>query len=140
MPVPKNIDAKQKKVIWSLARKGLGMESDALYALIMEMFSAERMSALTWNQAELLIKELRRKMNGFGFDRLTSLQYNGINRRAQAFGWSRAGLKQYIKAEAGVDDISWLTVAQARIVITGMEKIKKWRENNPKEEKIDGVQ
>lgn len=140
MSAPKNIDAKQKRVIWSLAKKGLGMESDMLYGLIMQMFSAERMSALTWHEAELLIKELRRKMNNFGIDRLTSLQYNGINRRAQAFGWSRTGLKKFIKNETGVDDISWLTVEQARIVITGMEKIKKWRELNPKTEAVDGIQ
>ncbi|MDO5562792.1 MAG: hypothetical protein Q4F74_04185 [Synergistaceae bacterium] len=140
MPLSKNIDKKQKKVIWSLAKKGLGVSSDTLYALIMEMFSAERMSALTYNQAELLIKELRRKICGLGFNSLTSLQYTGIKRRAQSLGWTKEGLRKFIKAETGVDDISWLSVAQARMAITGMEKIKKWRANNPKEEQIDGIQ
>lgn len=140
MTAPRNIDVKQKKIIWSLAKKGLSMESDDLYAMIMAMFSAERMSALTYYQAELLIKELRRRIDGLGFDRLTPLQYRGIKRRATDLCWSGDGLKKFVKVETGVDNISWLTVAQARTVIAGMEKIKKWRDNHPKEEKIDGVQ
>ncbi len=140
MTAPKNIDAKQKKIIWSLARKELGMDSETLYALLMEMFSVERMSALTWNQAEIIIRELRRKATGTSLEGLTVLQYRGIMHRAAALGWSRQGLLKYIKNETGVDEVSWLSVGKARIAIAGMEKIKKWREKNPKAEGIDGVQ
>ncbi len=140
MTAPKNIDVKQKKIIWSLAKKELGMDSETLYALLMEMFSVERMSALTWNQAEIVIRELRRKATNLSPDRLTPPQYRGIMHRADALGWSKSGLKKYIKAETGVDEVSWLTVGQARVAIAGMEKIKKWREKNPKAEGIDGIQ
>ena len=136
---PKNITVTQKKIIWSIARKSLCLDDSTLYACIMEMFGAERMSALTAAQADLLIKELRRKECGLG-DRLTALQYRGITRRAKDLGWSLQGLHQFIKNETSMDELSWLTVEQARFVITGMEKIRKWRETHPKEEIIDGVQ
>lgn len=138
MAAPKNITAIQKKIIWSIARKSLGLDGSTLYACIMEMFGAERMSALSAAQADLLILELRRKEYRLG-DRLTALQYRGITRRAKELGWSLVGLRQFIKNETGIDELSWLTVEQARFVITGMEKIKKWRQTHP-EEKIDGVQ
>lgn len=140
MTTPKSIDSKQKKVIWSIAKKELGIESDVLYSLIMEMTGAERMSALSWNEAELVIKELRRKAYGLGLEKLTPLQYRGILYRASAFCWSKEGLRRFIKNETGVMDINWLSVTQARIVITGMEKIKKWREKNPKADSVDGIQ
>ena len=52
MPV-KTITAAQKKIIWSITRKQLGIQRDELYAAIFGMFEAERMSALTYAQAEL---------------------------------------------------------------------------------------
>ena len=138
MAAPKNITAIQKKIIWSIARKSLGLDGSTLYACIMEMFGAERMSALSAAQADLLILELRRKECRLG-DRLTPLQYRAILRRAEELGWSTKGLRRFIKNETGADELSWLTVAQARFVITGMEKIKTWRRTH-REEKIDGIQ
>lgn len=126
MSAIKNITVQQKKIIWSIARKSLNMDDSTLYACIMEMFSAERMSALTAAQADLLIQELRRKEYNLG-DRLTPLQYRGILRRSEDLGWPRKQLYEFIKKETGIDALEWLTVGQARIVITGLEKIKKWR-------------
>ena len=126
MTAPKNITTDQKKIIWSIARKGLKMDGSTLYACIMEMFGVERMSALNAAQADLLIQELRRKEYNLG-DRLTPLQYRGILRRSEELGWSRKELYDFIKKETGVDALEWITVPQARIVITGLEKVKKWR-------------
>lgn len=123
---PKNITVTQKKIIWSIARKSLCLDDSTLYACIMEMFGAERMSALTAAQADLLIKELRRKEYKLG-DRLTAPQYRGIVRRSEELGWARKELHEFIKKETGTDALEWLTVEQARFVITGLEKVKKWR-------------
>ena len=60
MPV-KFITAIQKKIIWTIAKKQLGISKNNLYAAIFGMFEAERMSALTYSQAELFIGELRRR-------------------------------------------------------------------------------
>ncbi|MEG1912773.1 MAG: phage protein GemA/Gp16 family protein [Cloacibacillus sp.] len=126
MSVQKNITAQQKKIIWSIARKGLNLDDSTLYACIMEMFSVERMSALTAAQADLLIQELRRKEYKLG-ERLTPMQYRGILRRAEDLGWTRKQLYDFVKKETGVDALEWIGVQQARFVITGMEKVKKWR-------------
>ena len=123
----KNITQQQKKIIWSIARKGLKLDDSTLYACIMEMFGAERMSALTAAEADILIRELRRKDNNLGPDRLTPLQYRGIVRRGEELGWTQEQLYKFIKQETGSDALEWLTVAQARFVITGLEKVKKWR-------------
>lgn len=127
MGAPKNITATQKKIIWSIARKGLKLDDSTLYACIMQMFSVERMSALTAPQADLLIRELRLKECNLSGERLTAPQYRGIVRRGEELGWTRNQLYDFIKQETGTDALEWLTVAQARFVITGLEKVKKWR-------------
>ena len=124
---PKNITPQQKKIIWSIARKGLKLDDFTLYACIMQMFGAERMSALTAAEADILIRELRRKEDNIGPDRLTPLQYRGIVRRGEELGWTRKQLYDFIKQETGTDALEWISVAQARFVITGLEKVKKWR-------------
>jgi hypothetical protein len=129
----KNISAAQKKIIWSIAKKRLGIGKDELYAAIFGMFEAERMSALTYSQAELLIGEMRRRAENLGPDKLTAAQYKKIMAMTRAFGWSVDGLRTHLRRVAKVDDARWLTVEQARLVITGLEKILKYNEKRTKE-------
>jgi hypothetical protein len=127
----KTITATQKKIIWSIAKKHPGISKDELYAAIFGMFEAERMSALTYFQAELFIGELRRRAENLGPDKLTAPQYKKIMAMARSFGWSPEGLRTHLRRVAKVDDARWLTVEQARLVITGLEKILKYNENHP---------
>ena len=119
----KTITAAQKKIIWSIAKKQLGISKDELYAAIFGMFEGERMSALTHSQAELFIMELRRRAENLGPDKLTGPQYKKIMAMARSFGWSAEGLRIHLRRVAKVDDARWLTVEDARLVITGLEKI-----------------
>lgn len=126
----KNITAAQKKIIWSIARKQLGIQRDELYAAIFGMFEAERMSALTYAQAELFIGELRRRAARLGPDVLTEPQYRKIMAMTRGFGWKPENLRTWLRRVAGVDEVRWLTVEQARNVITGLERILKYNEEH----------
>ena len=127
----KTITAVQKKIIWSIARKQLGLRSDELYAAIFGMFEAERMSALTYAQAELFIGELRRRAAGLGPDRLTEPQYRKIMAMTRSLGWKPENLSAWLRRVTGVDEVRWLTVEQARNVITGLERIVQYNERHP---------
>ncbi|MDR1873548.1 MAG: regulatory protein GemA [Synergistaceae bacterium] len=129
----------QKKIIWSIAKKQLGIGSDELYAAIFGMFEVERMSALTFAQAELFITELRRRAAGLGPDRLTEPQYKKIMAMTRKFGWTPVGLRDWLRRVAGADDVRWLTVAQARDVITGLEKISTYNEKHAKAGELNGL-
>ena len=124
----KTITAIQKKIIWSIAKKQLGISKDELYAAIFGMFEAERMSALTHAQAELFIGELRRRAENLGPDKLTAPQYKKIMAMTRSFGWSAEGLRTHLRRVAKADDARWLTVEDARLVITGLEKILAYNE------------
>jgi hypothetical protein len=132
MPV-KFITAIQKKIIWAIAKKRLEMSEDNLYAAIFSMFKAERMSALTYSEAEIFIGELRRRAANLGPDRLTEAQYRKILGMARKFNWTAEGLRKHLRRVAKVDDVRWLTPAQAREVITGLEKIQKRNEERSRE-------
>lgn len=129
MSAPKTITAEQKRTIWGLAKKALKISDETLYAMICETFGCERMSSLTYAQADILIRELRRHAAGLGSDRLTEPQLRKIMHDTKELGWTPDGLAKFIKAQTGVDNVRWLTVAQARAVITAMEKIKKWHDS-----------
>lgn len=134
----KGITDAQKKIIWSIAKKQLGIGKDELYAGIFGMFEAERMSALTYAQAELLIGDLRRRAAGLGPDKLTEPQYKKIMAMTRKFGWEPDGLRSYLRRVTGIEEVRWLTVAQARDVITGLERILKYNEKHAREP--DGIQ
>lgn len=129
MSTPKVITAEQKRTIWGLAKKALHIDDETLYAMICETFGCERMSAMTFVQADVFIKELRRHAAKLGPDRLTETQYRKIKLSANELKWTREGLAKYVKNQTGIDNLAWLTVAQARVVIAGIEKIKKWHGN-----------
>ena len=129
----KTITNAQKKIIWSVAKKQLGIGKDELYAAIFGMFEIERMSALSYAQAELLIGQLRRRAAGLGPDKLTEPQYKKIMSMARNFNWTPEGLRSYVKRVGKVDDVRWLNVSQARDVITGMERILKHNEKQTTE-------
>lgn len=123
-PVPlKTITAKQKKIIWAIARD-LGIDKDTLYAGIFGMWEVERMSALTARQADLLIQDLRKKQIGLGAERLTPDQYRAILSYQRYLGWTTQHLRHYVTRQTGVSEVKWLTVWQARAVLTGMENVK----------------
>ena len=125
----KGIDAQQKKIIWAVAKAG-GVEKEDLYAAIFHMFEVERMSALSWTQAELLIRELRRKQAGLGPDKMTPDQYRAVLAYASRLSWTREHLRNYVKKQTGVEEIIWLTVHQARAILAGLEKIKQKEEQH----------
>lgn len=129
MLAPKTITSEQKRTIWGLAKKALHIDDDVLYSMICETFGCERMSAMTFVQADFFIKELRRHAAKLGPDRLTEAQYRKIKLSASELKWPPEGLMKFVKAQTKVDRIEWLTVAQARYVIAGLEKIKKWHGN-----------
>lgn len=128
MPAPKQISKEQKKTIWGLAKSALKIDDSTLYAMICETFGCSRMSAMTYAQADLFIRELRRLAAGLGPDRLSEPQYRKILAIAKDLGWTPGGLAKFVKAQTGVDNLAWLTVAQARAVITAMEKIRRWHD------------
>jgi hypothetical protein len=142
----KNISNDQKKIIWSIAKKQLGIGKDELYAAIFGMFEAERMSALTFSQAEIFIGELRRRAEHLGPDKLTEPQYRKIMAMVRNFGWKPEGLRTWLRrvtksedAPQGIENVRWLTVEQARKVITGLEQILKYNANHVPE-KANGIQ
>ena len=122
----KMITAMQKKIIWAIARKQLGIDKDELYAALFGMFEAERMSVLTWAQAELFISELRRRAARPGPEVLTGAQYRKIMAMARGFGWRPETLREWMRRVTGVEEVRRLTVEQARKVITGLERILKY--------------
>jgi hypothetical protein len=121
------ISKKQITVIWAIAKKSLQMDRDMLYSVIHRMFDKESMKELNAAEAELLIRELKRNAAGLSVDALTEPQYRKIMGMAAEFGWTAHGLRQFIEKEVGVGDVKWLDVQQARIVITGLEKIRSWQ-------------
>lgn len=128
--VVKMISPQQKKIIWSIAKKSLQMDSETLYTVIFRMFEKEHMSELIHVEAERLISELKRLNVGLSIDALTESQYRKIMGMAAEFGWSATALAKYLENEVGVSNAKWLDVRQARIAITGLEKIRSWREQN----------
>ena len=126
----KSITDAQKKIIWSISRKQIGIPKEELYAAIFGMFGAERMSALTYAQAELLIGEMRRRSENLGPDKLTEPQYKKIMAMTRNFAWTPEGLRSYLQRVTGIEEVRWLTVSQARDVITGLERIQVHNEKN----------
>lgn len=127
------ITVQQKKILWTLAR-AINLSRENLYAAICEGWGRERMSALTAKEADLLIQELRRKQAALGPDRVTPAQQDAIRAYMRRLGWDKLHLTNYVKKRAGVDRVEWLTVRQARAILTGLEKIRR------KEEKDHGLQ
>lgn len=125
------IDARQKRIVWGIAKKAPGMDDEALYAVIFRMFDKEHMSDLLACEAELLISELKRIDAGLARDALTTPQYRKIMAMSAEFGWTTEGLCRFVKKETGVEHVKWLSIWQARSVITGLEKIRAWKERNP---------
>lgn len=137
--IVKMISPQQKKIIWSIAKKSLQMDSETLYTVIFRMFEKEHMSELIHVEAELLISELKRLVAGLSVDALTEPQYRKIMGMATEFDWSAPALAKYLENEVGVSNVKWLDVRQARIAITGMEKIRSWRKQNEIKEVKNGV-
>ena len=133
------ITKKQITIIWSIAKKMLQMDRDTLYSVILRMFEKESMKTLTSAEAELLIHELKRNAAGLSYDALTEPQYRKIMGMAAEFGWSALRLREFLEKEVRVSEAKWLDVQQARVVITGLEKIRAWREQNGEKEAADGV-
>lgn len=133
------ISPQQKRVIWSIAKKALQMDSEALYAVIFRLFEKEHMSDLLSSEAELLISELKRLDAGLAVDALTEPQYRKIMAMSAEFGWTAQGLRQFVKKETCVEDVKWLNVQQARVVITGLEKVRAWKARHPEEVAVDGI-
>lgn len=134
-----SISKKQITVIWAIAKKMLRMDRDMLYSVILRMFEKESMKMLTSVEAELLIRELKRNAAGLSADALTEPQYRKIMGMAAEFGWSGQGLRTFLEKEVGVSEAKWLDVRQARIVITGLEKVRAWRESLADEEIRNGL-
>ena len=133
------IDTRQKRVVWSIAKKALQIGDEELYAIIFRMFEKEHMSDLLRSEAELLISELQRLDAGLAFDALSVSQYRKIMGMAAEFGWSANALSKYLEKEVGVSNPRWLGVRQARIAITGLEKIRAWREVHAAEDASNGI-
>ena len=133
------ITAHQKKTIWALWKKEIGQPDSTLYAMIMAQFGCEHMSAMSRRQAELLIRGLRRLALRLGPDRLTAAQHGEIHRRRRALGWPEATMDRFCEKVTGVGMIAWLTVAQARCLITALEKLRREGYGARKEES-GGVQ
>ena len=84
-------------------------------AAIFGMFEAERMSALTYAQAELFIGELRRRAAGLGADRLTEPQYRKIMAMTRTFGWKPENLRAWLRRVTGVEEVRWLTDSRTQV-------------------------
>lgn len=124
----KMISASQKKIIWALWKKELGLGDSLLYARLLETYGVERMSALTYLQADSVIRGLRRVQYGLGPDRLTPDQYRALSAYQASLGWDGAHLRNYIRRQVGVDEPKWLSIRQARSVLAGLENIKRHKE------------
>lgn len=136
----KQITPTQKKIIWAIWRKEIRSDDEALYAALNERFGVERMSAMSVSQADAFIRDLRRKQIGLSVDRLSPDQYRAILSYAKYLGWDTAHLHNYMKQQVDVDEIRWLTSAQARAILTGLEKIKRHQEKKIGQGCDDGVQ
>ena len=130
------ITTAQKKIIWTIARMRLGMGKDEVYALLFDMFEAERMSALTSAQGDVVIRTLRRLEERYGPGRASGPQVAKIMAMARGFGWGMRGLREWLRRTTGVEDPRWMTVRQARDAIAGLERILAW---NRGKEGADGV-
>ena len=135
----KMIERKQKNIIWAVAKGPLKMDDETLYVVIYRMFEKEKMSQLTYRQADRLIGELRRNAAGLAQDALTEPQHRKIMAMSSEFGWSASGLRRFLENEVSVSEVKWLNVQQARVAITGLEKIRTWREQNPQKDVMDGI-
>jgi len=121
----KQITLQQKKIIWSLWKREINQDDSLLYAMIQEQFQCDRMSALSYQQADLLIRRLRSTAAHLGPNRLTAAQLGEIHRRRREFGWSESTLREFCKHTTGVDLLEWLGVAEARNLITALEKLRR---------------
>ena len=112
--------AAQLRKIYALAREK-GIDNENLHSLLYSICKKEHLSQLTITEAVQLIDSLSGKeIPG----RVTARQIHFIQGLAKDFGWDEKRLRGFVKKVGGVDDIRWLSKAQASNVIEGLKKLK----------------
>jgi len=145
--ITKKITKEQIKYIWILWRKHAGIDKEFLYDVMRFRFRKDSMRELSTIQASDLIDIIKNWGNKSTQPsvceipndyRMTTAQFREINRRIKALKWSQEALLNWITdkkvvkhfdKDAGLCD---LYPDEARFVIAGLEKIKKWNEKRLK--------
>ncbi len=124
------ITKQQKKVIWSIWKKGIGIpDDDVLYALIKQQTGKDHMSDMTQKEAEILIGTLRQKSEG-SLQGATAAQMYRIREFVRQWHWSEAGLRKFLLRVTKKDKMLELTPQEARNVLAAMERIRAKNESN----------
>ena len=127
------INAAQKRKIFAVARE-LSIDLDLLHALVQGLVGKEHISELTKAEACRVIDDLEHRADrsrdvqlpGGGKVALVNRGQLGKIRALEAeLGWSAnpKRLQGFCRKYAGVDDIRWLTKAQAWRLIEGLKAL-----------------
>jgi hypothetical protein len=124
------ITKQQKKVIWSIWKKGICIpDDDVLYSLIKQQTGKDHMSEMTQKEAEALIYFLRQKSEG-SLQGATAAQMYRIREYARQWHWSEAGLRKFLLRVTKKDKMLELTPQEARNVLAAMERIRRKNDLN----------
>jgi len=129
------ITTPQIRKIWYEAKQ-LGLTDDDMHEMISSEFRVDSVKKLTKSEAIYLIDVLV-KYTGNSKHRpgmATPMQLWRIEELRKQLGWEPNGIKGFIKKNAHVEDIKWLTDKAASGIITGLTRVLKYREKaNSKE-------
>lgn len=129
----KAINLDQKKIIWAIWKTKVKLDDNELYQLMKELFKKEKMSELTFQEADLLIANLRRQTGETVAGKLTRKQRFSIISKQKTLGWGDSELAGFIKKQTTIDSLEWLTINQASKVISGLINYQKWLKKKAKE-------
>jgi hypothetical protein len=120
------ITVQQKKIVWAIWKTKVRLEDAELYDFIHELFKKDHLSELTYYEGDLLINRLRTQTGEITVGKLTRQQRYRIEATQRELGWDDQEMAGFIKKQAGVEAINWLTPRQASKVITGLIQYQKW--------------
>lgn len=120
----KKISGAQISKIWATARE-LGLDEDLLRAKVKAVTGSESISSLTMAQAKKVIDSMVGNKPTRAANMATKKQLWLINKLAAELGWADnpKRLAGFIRKYAKVDNIQWLTRAQAWRIIEGLKKL-----------------
>ena len=126
---PLRLTDRQKKCIYSIARKALGMEDGDLHALIYAMTGAERVRDLTRGQSKAVIDRLKdmagQDSNVARRGKPTPRQLDMINVLTRQLGWDDERQRKFLEARFQVSHLRFLDDKRAWKVIEAMKAMIK---------------
>lgn len=118
------LTAPQLRKIWATAKE-MGLDEDLLRAKVKALTGSESISKLTVAQANLVIDSMAGKKPDRSSNWASKEQLWKINTLAAELGWvdNPKRVAGFVRKYAKVDNLKWLTRAQAWRIIEGLKKL-----------------